>query len=105
MYANGTVVVQDDDQAFNWLSKAAKQGLKIAQSALVGFYTNSSEKNKDLYWASYWLMKSCLQPDGKSIDLRDCNINSSVIDSLDTFFPKLLAEFPEFNQVESIKYK
>ncbi len=46
MYHLGDGVPKDDEQAFKWLNKAAEQGLKIAQAALVDFDTNGSEKIK-----------------------------------------------------------
>lgn len=104
MYANGTVVVKDDDQALKWISKAAKQGLHLAKLALAHFYTNGPEKNKDLYSASYQLLQSGLQPDGKSINLygfRSVNSNTS---NLVKLFPVVLEKFPEFEKVRSLVF-
>jgi TPR repeat protein len=104
MYAVGTVVAKDDDQAFKWLSKAAMQGLHIAQIALVDFHTKSSEKNIDLYLASYQLLKSGLQPDGKFIRLFDFRSGYSDISKLVKLFPVVLVKFPEFGKVKSLVF-
>ena len=104
MYANGTVVLKDDDQAFKWLSKAAKQGLHVAHIALSQFYANGPEKKKDLYLASYQLLKSGLQPDGKSIILYGFRSDNSDFSNLVKLFPGVLVEFPEFNKVQSVVF-
>jgi hypothetical protein len=104
MYAGGIVIAKDDDKAMKLFSKAAKQGLHIAQLALVFFYANGAEKNKDLYLASYQLLKSGLQPDGESINLYGFSSDNSDISNLVKLFPGILVKFPEFNKVKSVVF-
>jgi TPR repeat protein len=104
MYADGTVIAKDDDKAMKLFTKAAKQGLHVAHLALSQFYANGPEKKKDLYLASYQLLKSGLQPDGKSINLYGFRSDNSDISNLVKLFPGVLVKFPEFKQVNSIVF-
>ncbi len=104
MYADGTVIAKDDDKAMKLFTKAAKQGLHLAKLALADFYTNGPEKNKDLYSASYQLLKSGLQPDGKSINLYGFRSDNSDISNIVKLFPGVLVKFPEFNKVQSVVF-
>ena len=54
--------------------------------------------------ASYQLLKSGLQPDGKSINLYGFRSDNSDISNLVKLFPGVLVEFPEFNKVQSVVF-
>jgi capsular exopolysaccharide synthesis family protein len=86
------------------LSKAAKQGHRIAQFSLASFHAKNSEKNNDLISSGYQLLKSGLHPDSKSIILYGLPGIDSDISGLVKLFPEILVKFPEFKQVNSIVF-
>ena len=70
MYANGSGLLKDDDEAVKWYRKAAEQGSAAAQSNLGLMYANGRGVLKDDSEAYRWYLKAANQ--GNSI--AQCNL-------------------------------
>jgi len=63
MYAEGTGVPRDFDQAVSWFRKSAEQGNALGQFSLGAMYANGFGVPKDFVQAVFWRRKSANQGD------------------------------------------
>ena len=63
MYLNGRGVEKDEEKAFEWYEKSAKQNFAPAQSNLAWMYSNGIGVEKDEEKASEWYEKSGSPPE------------------------------------------
>jgi hypothetical protein len=97
MYTNGEGVEKNSEKAFMWCQKAADQNHREAMKTLSNFYKEGQGVAKDLLLATYWMMKFQMASTGKQINF----VGES---ELFEFVPNILENYPEFENVKSLRF-
>lgn len=99
MYYTGDGLGKDLSKAAHLFQLAAEAGLPKAQLALAEFIILSNKDNRDLHKAAYWLLRSGLSDDKKTI-----KISLEGFSDLIALIPSTLFESKEFATVKSIEF-